>query len=486
MSLLQRVSPFSSPHDRGYLHRTTTTRSISLLSTPKRSPDITMGCAEEENKMTEDQMMEEGAMGRVMPDSFLSQYMKQPQRKNSLSGHEIYFKSIDKHRTDKTYDIYEKYLVKSKSGPARKNEDEAYEKLHQKRNVEEDIIPIIRKRRDEQRTKNKGNEEAIRPAGTVTATESPADTNSYPETKLKQVTKKLAKEFMECTIDDLINLLSRMLRSLISLNDKSVPASISNPQEKSSSSNSVLTRYHSRAPPGISIHTYLTRLTKFNNFTAATLLTTIYYIDLLSHHYQPFFTLNSWTVHRFLLVATMLAQKLMEDFFYTNEHYAKVGGVAISELNCLELDFLNPVDWRCVPAKQLENGKSSIKFAKDVLDLYYAQLIQLMGKNISPDDEVIYFANEDTSYYEAGEHDVVDDDVEKDDNIEEEDEDDDDDDDEDDDDDDDDDDNDHEAEYATSNTNPSINHEKYDSMGFSVDNSSSPHLKRRFPVNFTD
>lgn len=480
MSLLQRVSPFSSPHDRGYLHSTTTTRSIGLLSTPKRSPNITMGCTEEENKVTEGQMMEEGAMSRVMPDSFLSQYMKQPQRKNSLNSHEIYFKSIDKHRTDKTYDIYEKYLVKSKSEPVRKKDGEGYENLHQKRNVEEDIIPIIRKRRDEERTKNKGNEEAIRPGGTVAEAESPVDTNSYPETKLKQVTKKLTKEFMECTIDDLINLLSRMLGSLISLNDKSVPASISNPQEKSSSSNRVLTRYHSRTPPGISIHTYLTRLTKFNNFTAATLLTTIYYIDLLSHHYQPFFTLNSWTVHRFLLVATMLAQKLMEDFFYTNEHYAKVGGVAVSELNCLELDFLNRVDWRCVPAKQLENGKSSIKFAKDVLDLYYAQLIQLMGKNISPDDEVIYFANEDTSYYETGEQDVVDD-VEDDDNIEEE----------DDigeeDEDDDDDDDDDEVEYATPIAyDPSINHEKYNSMGFSVDNSSSPHLKRRFPVNFTD
>ena len=31
--------------------------------------------------------------------------------------------------------------------------------------------------------------------------------------------------------------------------------------------------------------------------------------------------------------------KAMEDYFYTNDHYAKVGGVSLEELNCLELDF---------------------------------------------------------------------------------------------------------------------------------------------------
>lgn len=210
-------------------------------------------------------------------------------------------------------------------------------------------------------------------------------------------TVKLPENFVDCSIDHLISLISRMLRSLILLNDNSVPNSVSRPQSDESGSptkSSLLTRYHSRTPPSISIPTYLSRLTKFNNFTTATLLTTIYYIDLLSHHYQPFFTLNSWTVHRFLLVGTMLSQKLMEDFFYTNDHYAKVGGVAISELNCLELDFLSRVDWKCIPAKQLDNGKSSIRYAKDVLDLYYMQLILLMGANTAEDDEVFFEAND--------------------------------------------------------------------------------------------
>lgn len=223
--------------------------------------------------------------------------------------------------------------------------------------------------------------------------------SAVPHTSFGQKIR-LPVDFLNCNVEDLINLISRMLNSLILVNDKNVynPTGSDNDQlnpdsqqmNGSRNGRSVLTRYHSRTPPGISLYTYISRLTKFNNFTPATLLTSIYYIDLLSHHYQPFFTLNSWTVHRFLLVATMLAQKLMEDFFFTNDHYAKVGGVAIGELNCLELDFLTRVDWRCVPAKQLENGKSSIKHAKDVLDLYYQQLVRLMGRNISQNDTATY------------------------------------------------------------------------------------------------
>jgi len=272
----------------------------------------------------------------------------------------------------------------------------------------------------------------------------------------------LPQKFMDCSVDDLINLLSRMLQSLITLNDKSVPEAILNPKPNESSN--LLTRYHSRTPPSISTHKYLSRLTKFNNFNPATLLTTIYYIDLLSHQYQPYFTLNSWTVHRFLLVATMLSQKSMEDFFYTNDHYAKVGGVDISELNCLELDFLSRVDWRCIPAKTI-NGRSSIKYANEVLELYYFQLIELMGKNLvigadrynyslstEPSVDERYGKSHQRNTYDNNYVENVDDEGM----------------------DDDDDDND------TSNITESPVKSQYDGNVYAFNKGSSPHLKRRY------
>lgn len=309
---------------------------------------------------------------------------------SSLSyQHQLFFNSLNKQRKIQLYDLYYQYLKNNQSQSTgyrfvRKSPVEVKPLVADTKPVEVPKVvksPVLSYKS---------------PAPT-----SPFNTKKHPlpvsETTNKlqpqhQVVKKyLPPEFMDCAIDDLINLITRMLQSLITLNDKSVPPSVSQPTESTSSSNnSLLTRYHSRTPPSISTHTYLARLTKFNNFNLATLLTTIYYIDLLSHQYQPFFTLNSWTVHRFLLVATMLAQKAMEDFFYTNDHYAKVGGVASLELNCLELDFLERVDWRCIPGKQLpETNHSSIRYAKDVLDLYYTQLIDLMGKNNTLTGDVI-------------------------------------------------------------------------------------------------
>lgn len=36
----------------------------------------------------------------------------------------------------------------------------------------------------------------------------------------------------------------------------------------------------------------------------------------------------------------MLAAKTFDDHFYTNNHYARVGGVPVEELNLLEIDFI--------------------------------------------------------------------------------------------------------------------------------------------------
>lgn len=59
---------------------------------------------------------------------------------------------------------------------------------------------------------------------------------------------------------------------------------------------------------------------------------------------------NSLTIHRILLTryfqfivvihSVVLAAKTYDDNFYTNTHYAKVGGIPVEELNYLELDFL--------------------------------------------------------------------------------------------------------------------------------------------------
>jgi len=74
----------------------------------------------------------------------------------------------------------------------------------------------------------------------------------------------------------------------------------------------------------------------------------VYYIDRLCAMYADF-TINTLTVHRFLITAATVAAKGLSDAFWNNSTYARVGGVKVAELNLLELEFLRRVDWKIVP-----------------------------------------------------------------------------------------------------------------------------------------
>ncbi|KAJ5164646.1 uncharacterized protein N7500_006476 [Penicillium coprophilum] len=135
---------------------------------------------------------------------------------------------------------------------------------------------------------------------------------------------------------DMVVLISSMLMELIRFNDK-IPLHQGR-----------LTRFHSRSPPRISVQDYLQRLT-----THAT----------LSHPYPPqhdrlcalypAFTVSSLTIHRFLITSATVASKGLSDSFWTNKTYARVGGIGMTELAMLELDFLFRVEWRIVPQPEV-------------------------------------------------------------------------------------------------------------------------------------
>lgn len=94
----------------------------------------------------------------------------------------------------------------------------------------------------------------------------------------------------------------------------------------------------------------------------------VYYIDRLCALY-PAFTINSLTVHRFLISAATVAAKGLGDSFWTNGTYARVGGVSVSELALLELEFLRRLDWRIVPKPE-------------VLEKYYRSLVRRSERHV--------------------------------------------------------------------------------------------------------
>lgn len=48
---------------------------------------------------------------------------------------------------------------------------------------------------------------------------------------------------------------------------------------------------------------------------------------------------------RTLLVTFMVAAKFYDDFYFKNNYYAKIGGISKSEINALEVSFLEMVNY---------------------------------------------------------------------------------------------------------------------------------------------
>merc|ERR1712048_165635 len=103
------------------------------------------------------------------------------------------------------------------------------------------------------------------------------------------------------------------------------------------------TCFHSSALPKLSIADYLERLRRGFNCSGTCFVLGLLYIDRLVKR-NPQIRVTPLTSHRLVLVAMLIAVKFNEDMFYSNKHYAKVGGVTTRELNLLERQFLHMLD----------------------------------------------------------------------------------------------------------------------------------------------
>mmetsp|Transcript_48720 Transcript_48720/g.89546 ORF Transcript_48720/g.89546 Transcript_48720/m.89546 type:complete len:226 (+) Transcript_48720:94-771(+) len=105
-----------------------------------------------------------------------------------------------------------------------------------------------------------------------------------------------------------------------------------------------VTRFHSVKPPPISIHDYLVRIQKLFQCSQECFVLCLVYIDRVVK-LHPEFTISSLNIHRLLVTSVMLAAKFFDDIYYSNAHYAYVGGVKTKEVNVLEAQFLRLIKW---------------------------------------------------------------------------------------------------------------------------------------------
>ncbi|KAI3458371.1 hypothetical protein Pfo_015034 [Paulownia fortunei] len=97
--------------------------------------------------------------------------------------------------------------------------------------------------------------------------------------------------------------------------------------------------FHGLARPTISIQCYLERIFKYANCSPSCFIVAYIYLDRFAQK-QPLLPINSFNVHRLLIASVLISAKFMDDIFYNNAYYAKVGGISTAEMNLLEVDFL--------------------------------------------------------------------------------------------------------------------------------------------------
>ena len=111
--------------------------------------------------------------------------------------------------------------------------------------------------------------------------------------------------------------------------------------------------------PGIGIDSFIERILKYSNMEESTLTISLVYIDRLCENKKIDMSLNN--IHRLLITSILLAIKFNEDDYYSNTHYAKVGGISMEELNNLEDEFIDGLDW-------------NVWVDKELFDKYYSYL----------------------------------------------------------------------------------------------------------------
>ena len=127
-----------------------------------------------------------------------------------------------------------------------------------------------------------------------------------------------------------------------------------------------LTLFHSIKEPTISIFNYWNIiLQKFRSSPECPVIVLIYMDRLIKKNYNMI--INNLTIHRLILILTIIAIKYNDDMYMSNLYYATNGCVTLKELNRLEINILKLLNWKLYIGKKLYK-KYLKKINKLVLD----------------------------------------------------------------------------------------------------------------------
>lgn len=160
-------------------------------------------------------------------------------------------------------------------------------------------------------------------------TENNVGSDVYLSLGLKELRKGVTK------IPRVLSLLSSLLEKSVQKNEM---------QSEATHVKDVFTIFHGLRAPSLSIGQYIDRIFKYSGCSPSCFVIANIYVDRFLKSTEVHLT--SLNVHRLLITSVMLAAKFMDDAFFNNAYYAKVGGVSTAELNRLEMKFLFTIDFR--------------------------------------------------------------------------------------------------------------------------------------------
>jgi len=103
-------------------------------------------------------------------------------------------------------------------------------------------------------------------------------------------------------------------------------------------------RFDSSKVPSISVYNYLARIHQYADCSDSCYTLAFIYIDRLLQR-NPGFILSQRCAHRLILTSIVLAIKYSDDIYADNGIYGKIGGVSLAEINTLEAEMLEMLDF---------------------------------------------------------------------------------------------------------------------------------------------
>ncbi|KAI7867390.1 cyclin-domain-containing protein [Spinellus fusiger] len=153
--------------------------------------------------------------------------------------------------------------------------------------------------------------------------------------------------------ETVLHLLGSLLERMAAANDQLIPIRTSQ-RGPIPTNNS----FRSCTIPSIPISSYLFRIFQYCPCTNECFLAILVYFDRMAKNSlgsNSLFFIDSYTIHRLVITGVMMATKFFADNYYTSSCYAKIGGIALLELNRLEIEFLSLNSYNlCISVEELQ------------------------------------------------------------------------------------------------------------------------------------